>query len=77
YAAYTKVCTHAGCMVDDRDGATLVCPCHQANFDPARGAAVTGGPAPRALPQLPITLSSGGYLIATGDFEGPVGPEGG
>jgi rieske iron-sulfur protein len=25
---------------------------------------------------LPITLSSDGYLVATGDFEGPVGPGG-
>jgi len=77
YAAYSKVCTHAGCMVDDRDGNTLVCPCHSGRFDPLTGARVTGGPPPRALPQLPITLSSDGVLIATGDFEGAVGPGGG
>jgi rieske iron-sulfur protein len=76
YAAYSKVCTHAGCMVADRDGDTLVCPCHSGRFDPLSGAAVTGGPPPRALPQLPITVSSDGYLIATGDFEGAVGPGG-
>jgi rieske iron-sulfur protein len=77
YAAYSKVCTHAGCMVADRDGDTLVCPCHSGRFDPLSGADVTGGPPPRALPQLPITISSEGYLIAVGDFEGPVGPGGG
>jgi rieske iron-sulfur protein len=77
YAAYSKVCTHAGCMVDDRDGQTMVCPCHSGRFDPLSGASVTGGPPPRSLPQLPITLSSDGYLIATGDFEGRVGPGGG
>ena len=76
YAAYSKVCTHAGCMVSDRDGETLVCPCHFGKFDPVSGASVVGGPAPRALPQLPLTLSSDGYLVATGDFEGPVGPGG-
>ncbi|SEO27087.1 menaquinol-cytochrome c reductase iron-sulfur subunit precursor [Halorientalis persicus] len=76
YAAYSKVCTHAGCMVADRDGQTLVCPCHSGRFDPLSGAAVTGGPPPRSLPQLPITLSSEGYLVATGDFEGPVGTGG-
>lgn len=76
YAAYSKVCTHAGCMVADVDGTTLVCPCHSGRFDPLSGAAVTGGPPPRALPQLPITLSSDGALIATGDFEGAVGPGG-
>jgi rieske iron-sulfur protein len=77
YAAYSKVCTHAGCMVADRDGSTLVCPCHSGRFNPLSGAVVTGGPPPRALPQLPITLSSEGTIIATGDFEGPVGPGGG
>lgn len=76
YAAYSKVCTHAGCMVADREGDTLICPCHSGRFDPLTGAAVTGGPPPRALPQLPLTLSSDGYLVATGDFEGPVGPGG-
>jgi rieske iron-sulfur protein len=76
YAAYSKVCTHAGCMVADRQNNTLVCPCHSGRFDPLSGASVTGGPPPRALPQLPITLASEGHLIATGDFEGPVGPGG-
>jgi rieske iron-sulfur protein len=77
YAAYSKVCTHAGCMVSGRDGDTLVCPCHSGRFDPLGGATVTGGPPPRALPQLPITLSSEGYLVATGDFEAAVGTGGG
>ncbi|MFB6071065.1 MAG: ubiquinol-cytochrome c reductase iron-sulfur subunit [Halanaeroarchaeum sp.] len=77
YAAYSKVCTHAGCMVAEKEDGTLVCPCHFAKYDPTRGAEVVGGPAPRALPQLPITLSSDGYLMATGNFEGPIGPGGG
>jgi rieske iron-sulfur protein len=77
YAAYSKVCTHAGCMVANEEGGTLVCPCHFGKFDPTSGAKVVGGPPSRALPQLPITLSSDGYLIATGDFEGTVGPGGG
>ena len=76
YAAYSKVCTHAGCMVDDAEDGTLVCPCHYAKYDPTKGAEVTGGPAPRALPQLPITLSSDGYLMSTDNFEGPIGPGG-
>lgn len=76
YAAYSKVCTHAGCMVSDRDDDVLVCPCHSGRFDPLSGASVVGGPPGRSLPQLPITLSGDGALIATGDFEGPVGPGG-
>lgn len=77
YAAFSKVCTHAGCMVANRDGDTLVCPCHSGLFDPLSGATVVGGPPPRALPQLPITLASEGHLIATGNFEGAIGPGGG
>ncbi|MFB6151625.1 MAG: ubiquinol-cytochrome c reductase iron-sulfur subunit [Haloarculaceae archaeon] len=77
YAAYSKVCTHAGCMVSDEDDGTLICPCHIGKYDPENGAKVVGGPPPRALPQLPITVSSEGYLMATGTFEGPIGPGGG
>jgi ubiquinol-cytochrome c reductase iron-sulfur subunit len=74
--AYSKVCTHAGCPVglfraaDD----ALYCPCHQAQFDVARGAAPTFGPASRPLPQLPLGVGEDGYLVALGDFEQPVGP---
>jgi rieske iron-sulfur protein len=76
HAAYSKVCTHAGCMVSEQEGETMVCPCHFGKFDLPNGAAVTGGPPPRALPQLPLTVHGDGYLVATGDFEGPVGPGG-
>ncbi|MFB6184343.1 MAG: ubiquinol-cytochrome c reductase iron-sulfur subunit, partial [Haloarculaceae archaeon] len=54
YAAYSKVCTHAGCMVSNREDSIFVCPCHFGKFDPARGARVVGGPPPRPLPQLPL-----------------------
>lgn len=74
YAAYSKVCTHAGCMVSEAEDSTLVCPCHFGKFDPLAGASVVGGPPPRPLPQLPITLDADGFLIAFGDFEGFVGP---
>ncbi|MFB6183627.1 MAG: ubiquinol-cytochrome c reductase iron-sulfur subunit [Haloarculaceae archaeon] len=76
YAAYSKVCTHAGCMVSNEEDHMLVCPCHFGKYDPTKGARVVGGPPPRPLPQLPLTLSADGYLIATGDFEGPIGPGG-
>lgn len=77
--AYSKLCTHMGCPVglfrtgDD----VLFCPCHQASFDAARGAAPVFGPASRALPQLPLGVGDDGYLVALGDFTedvgGPVG----
>jgi Rieske Fe-S protein len=77
YAAYSKICTHAGCTVSETEAdGTLVCPCHFAKFDPTQGAEVIDGPAPRPLPQLPITLSGDGYLMATGNFEAGIGPGG-
>jgi len=75
YAAYSKVCTHAGCQVSGREGKNLKCPCHQSVFDPTNGCKVVSGPAPRALPQLPIGVTEDGkLLVATGHFEGPIGP---
>ena len=74
--AYSKLCTHVGCPVGlyQADEALLLCPCHQSTFDVLRGAKPVFGPAARSLPQLPLSVDDEGYLIATGDFEAPVGP---
>lgn len=72
--AYSAVCTHTGCDVADWDAETLrfQCPCHDSQFDPADGARVVGGPAPRQLPSLPLKLADG-TLTAAGGFDAPVG----
>lgn len=74
--AYSKVCTHVGCPVAlyEQNTKHLLCPCHQSTFDLANEAKVVFGPAKRPLPQLPISVDSEGYLIATSDFHEPVGP---
>ncbi|MEX2587367.1 MAG: Rieske 2Fe-2S domain-containing protein [Actinomycetota bacterium] len=74
--AYSKICTHAGCPVGLYRVAThdLFCPCHQSTFDVLDGAKPVAGPATRALPQLPIEVDEEGYVIASDDFSGPVGP---
>jgi ubiquinol-cytochrome c reductase iron-sulfur subunit len=81
--AYSKICTHAGCAVAmlryGRFNAhvprpALVCPCHYSTFDPADGGRVLFGPAGRALPQLPLRLTSDGGLEAAGSMSGPIGP---
>ncbi len=73
---YSKVCTHAGCPVGLYRPQThqLFCPCHQSVFDVLAGAEPEGGPATRPLPQLPLEVDEGGYVVAKGDFSGPVGP---
>ena len=52
----------------------LLCPCHQSTFDVLNGAERVFGPAPRALPQLPLAVDSNGYLIAQDDYDEPIGP---
>ena len=74
--AYSKICTHVGCPVALYEQTThhILCPCHQSTFDASTGATVIFGPAPRPLPQLPMTVDSSGYLVARSDFTQPVGP---
>jgi ubiquinol-cytochrome c reductase iron-sulfur subunit len=74
--AYSKICTHAGCPVGlyRAESQSLICPCHQSQFDVADGAKPFFGPAARPLPQLPLGVDEQRVLIAEGDFTEPVGP---
>ena len=55
--AYSRICTHAGCLVGyDPSNRILFCPCHGAEFDPARGATPIAGPAPTALQMIPVVV---------------------
>jgi ubiquinol-cytochrome c reductase iron-sulfur subunit len=81
--AFSKICTHAGCAINlyrypsfppQSPGPALVCPCHYSTFDPATGGERIFGPAGRSLPQLPLDRDEAGYLIAAGEFSGPIGP---
>jgi ubiquinol-cytochrome c reductase iron-sulfur subunit len=76
YVCYSKVCTHLGCPASLFEAQTnrILCPCHQSQFVANEYARPVFGPAARPLPQLPITVNEEGYFVATGDFDGPVGP---
>ncbi len=76
YVCYSKLCTHAGCPVGlyRAQERSLFCPCHQSQFNVLDGAKPYFGPAARPLPQLPLALNADGFLVATGDFDAPVGP---
>jgi ubiquinol-cytochrome c reductase iron-sulfur subunit len=76
FVAYSKICTHAGCTVGLYRAAqhTLICPCHQSEFDVRRGAVPISGPAARPLPQLPIRREADGTFVALDDYPEPVGP---
>ena len=54
--AFSAVCTHAGCTVDSVSGGTINCPCHGSRYRVEDGS-VAGGPAPRALPAVAVTVT--------------------
>jgi Rieske Fe-S protein len=74
--AFTAICTHDGCDVTDwlSDEHVLSCPCHYSKFDPKDGGRVKDGPAPRALPQLPLKVVDG-QLVVAAPFTSRVGFE--
>jgi rieske iron-sulfur protein len=74
--AYTVICTHSGCDVDDwlPDQQLLSCSCHASMFDPRDAARVVDGPAPRGLPALPLKIVDG-KLVVAGPFTARVGFE--
>ena len=76
YFAYSKICTHLGCPTSlfEQQTNKILCPCHQSQFLATEWGKPVFGPAARALPQLPITVNSEGYLVANGDFIEPLGP---
>lgn len=74
--AFSAICTHQACDVKTWLAAekALVCFCHSSKFLPLEGARVIAGPAPRALPLLPLKLD-GEMLVVAGTFSAPPGAQ--
>jgi len=64
--AYTAICPHTGCDVTDwlAEPKLLECPCHMSQYNPGAAGALVAGPAPRALPALPLTIADGKLMVA-------------
>lgn len=60
FQAYSLVCTHLGCTVEE-NGEDFSCPCHGSQFD--HDGRVLKGPATKRLPPLKVVISEDGKLI--------------
>jgi Rieske Fe-S protein len=62
YRAFSAVCTHVGCVLNQVTGGTIDCPCHGSKFTITTGAVVTG-PAPAPLPRKQIRIVDGMIVL--------------
>jgi Rieske Fe-S protein len=62
YRAFSAVCTHVGCLVNQVANGTIDCPCHGSQFRITNGAVVTG-PAMSPLPAKKIKIEAGKVVL--------------
>jgi Rieske Fe-S protein len=62
YKAFSAVCTHMGCIVNQVSNGTIDCPCHGSQYSIATGD-VVAGPAPRPLPAKQIKVSGSSVFL--------------
>jgi Rieske Fe-S protein len=62
YRAFSAVCTHVGCLVNQVADGTIDCPCHGSQFRISNGAVVTG-PAMSPLPPKKIKIEAGKVVL--------------
>jgi Rieske Fe-S protein len=63
FKAFSTVCTHQGCQVNEVAGGTINCPCHGSKYDLATGE-VKAGPAPRPLPAKNVSVTGDGITVS-------------
>lgn len=63
FTAFSAVCTHQGCAIDDVSDGTINCPCHGSRFRIEDGT-VTTGPAKSPLPPVSVTVAGDTITLA-------------
>ena len=74
--AYSALCTHLGCPVEewDADKQHVICPCHKGTYDLRQSGTVVSGPPPKRLPLLALKLVDQNIVVASG-FNARVGAQ--
>ncbi|MBV9382040.1 MAG: Rieske (2Fe-2S) protein [Streptosporangiaceae bacterium] len=62
YKAFSAICTHMQCTVDQVSNGTIQCPCHGSAFSISDGHVVSG-PAPSPLPGKSIDIRNGTIIL--------------
>jgi Rieske Fe-S protein len=62
YRAFSAVCTHVGCILNQVTRRTIDCPCHGSKFSITSGD-VVAGPAPVPLPKKQIEIVDGQIVL--------------
>lgn len=62
FKAFSAICTHMGCIVNQVSGGTIDCPCHGSQYSISTGD-VVAGPAPRPLPVKQIKVSGDSIFL--------------
>jgi len=62
YKAFSAVCTHMGCIVNQINNGTIDCPCHGSQYSIKTGA-VVAGPAPAPLPTKQIKVTGDSIFL--------------
>ncbi len=63
FKAFSAVCTHMGCTVNQISNGTIDCPCHGSQYNISTGD-VVAGPAPKPLPAKQIKVSGDSIFLA-------------
>jgi Rieske Fe-S protein len=63
FAAFSAICTHAGCEVSRATASAIICTCHDSEFSTSNGARLAG-PASMPLKKYSVFERSGILFLA-------------